>query len=108
MAQLADDPASSTSTSHEEGVIRDWSINTKFFSGKNGRVEKLHGIRLNWKTDNGRMVMEETAGSEFVLDRDSKAAGAWILCPEPGLAQVGQLGLKLDQSAAISSATPII
>ena len=27
-----------TSTSHEEGVIRDWSINTKSFSGKNGRV----------------------------------------------------------------------
>ncbi|MGO9059318.1 MAG: glutamate synthase subunit beta, partial [Candidatus Binataceae bacterium] len=39
-----------TSTSHEEGVIRDWSINTKSFSGKNGRVQKLHGVRLDWKT----------------------------------------------------------
>ena len=59
-----------TSTSHEEGVIRDWSINTKSFSGDNGRVKKLHGVRLNWKTDNGRMVMEEIPGSEFVLDCD--------------------------------------
>ena len=48
-----------TSTSHEEGVNRDWSINTKKFSGENGAVKKLHGVRLNWKRDDGRMVMEE-------------------------------------------------
>jgi NADPH-dependent glutamate synthase beta subunit-like oxidoreductase len=36
-----------TSSSHEEGVIRDWSINTKSFSGDaHGNVKKLHGIRL--------------------------------------------------------------
>ncbi len=89
-----------TSTSHEEGVIRDWSINTKFFSGKNGRVEKLHGIRLNWKTDNGRMVMEEIAGSEFVLDCDLVLLALGFLGPEPDGA-VGQLGLKLDQRGNI-------
>ncbi len=43
-----------TSTSHEEGVNRDWSINTKKFSGENGQVTKLHGIRLNWKTRDRR------------------------------------------------------
>ena len=89
-----------TSTSHEEGVIRDWSINTKFFSGKNGRVEKLHGIRLNWKTDNGRMVMEEIPGSEFVLDCDLVLLALGFLGPEPDGA-VGQLGLKLDQRGNI-------
>jgi glutamate synthase (NADPH/NADH) small chain len=89
-----------TSTSHEEGVIRDWSINTKFFSGKNGRVEKLHGIRLSWKTDNGRMVMEEIAGSEFVLDCDLVLLALGFLGPEPDGA-VGQLGLKLDQRGNI-------
>jgi len=89
-----------TSTSHEEGVIRDWSINTKYFSGKNGRVEKLHGIRLNWKTDNGRMVMEEIAGSEFVLDCDLVLLALGFLGPEPDGA-VGQLGLKLDQRGNI-------
>jgi glutamate synthase (NADPH) small chain len=89
-----------TSTSHEEGVIRDWSINTKSFSGKNGRVEKLHGIRLNWKTDNGRMVMEEIAGSEFVLDCELVLLALGFLGPEPGGA-VGQLGLKLDQRGNI-------
>ena len=38
-----------TSSSHEEGVVRDWSINTKRFSGDaNGNVRKLHGVRLEW------------------------------------------------------------
>jgi glutamate synthase (NADPH/NADH) small chain len=89
-----------TSTSHEEGVIRDWSINTKSFSGRNGRVEKLHGVRLNWKTDNGRMVMEEIAGSEFVLDCDLVLLALGFLGPEPDSA-IAQLGLKLDQRGNI-------
>lgn len=89
-----------TSTSHEEGVIRDWSINTKKFTGSNGRVEKLHGVRLNWKTDNGRMVMEEIAGSEFELDCDLVLLALGFLGPEPD-SVVGQLGLKLDQRSNI-------
>src|SRR5690606_26543353 len=35
-----------TSTSHEEGGERDYSILTKSFSGTNGRVERLHAVRL--------------------------------------------------------------
>ena len=34
-----------SSSSHEEGVIRDWSINTKHLSGDaEGNVRKLHGV----------------------------------------------------------------
>ncbi|MBV9121517.1 MAG: glutamate synthase subunit beta, partial [Chloroflexi bacterium] len=46
-----------SSTSHEEGGIRDWSINTKSFSGdEQGNLRKLHGIRLDWeKAPDGRM-----------------------------------------------------
>ena len=85
-----------TSTSHEEGVSRDWSINTKYFSGENGVVKKLHGVRLNWKQDNGRMAMEEIPGSEFELDCDLVLLALGFLGPEPdGI--VGELGLKLDQ-----------
>ena len=54
-----------TSSSHEEGVQRDWSVNTSRFSGENGAVKKLHGMRLNWKRDNGRMVMEADSGNRF-------------------------------------------
>jgi len=85
-----------TSTSHEEGVNRDWSINTKKFSGHNGQVTKLHGIRLNWeRSGNGRMAMEEIAGSEFELDCDLVLLALGFLGPEPdGI--ISQLGLKLD------------
>jgi len=85
-----------TSTSHEEGVNRDWSINTKKFSGHNGHVTKLHGIRLNWqKAGDGRMAMEEIPGSDFELDCDLVLLALGFLGPEPdGI--ISQLGLKLD------------
>jgi glutamate synthase (NADPH) small chain len=90
-----------TSTSHEEGVKRDWSINTKYFSGENGEVQKLHGVRLNWKQDNGRMVMEEIPGTEFELECDLVLLALGFLGPEPdGI--VGELGLKLDQRGNIA------
>jgi len=90
-----------TSTSHEEGVTRDWSINTKYFSGENGVVKKLHGVRLDWKQDNGRMAMEEIPGSEFELDCDLVLLALGFLGPEPdGI--VGELGLKLDQRGNIA------
>src|SRR5690606_16526635 len=37
-----------TSTSHEEGGKRDWSICTKKFSGTDGKVEKLHAVRVEF------------------------------------------------------------
>ena len=84
-----------SSSSHEEGVKRDWSINTKRFIGENGQVKKLIGARLNWKRDNGRMVMEEIPNSEFEIDCDLALLALGFLGPEPdGI--ISQLGLKLD------------
>src|SRR5262249_41059897 len=59
-----------TSSSHEEGVVRDYSINTKRFSGDaNGNVKKLHGVRLDWQPQNGGPPkMVEIPGSDFELD----------------------------------------
>ena len=55
-----------TSTSHEEGCARDWSVATKRFEGKNGKVEKLIGVRLEWK--DGKM--SEVPNSEFEIKAD--------------------------------------
>jgi glutamate synthase (NADPH/NADH) small chain len=55
-----------TSSSHEEGCERDWSVGTKRFEGKNGKVEKLIGSRLEWK--DGKM--SEVPGSEFEVKAD--------------------------------------
>jgi glutamate synthase (NADPH) small chain len=55
-----------TSSSHEEGVTRDWSIATKEFIGENGRVKALRTVRLEWKE--GKMF--EISGSESLLPAD--------------------------------------
>ncbi|KPK09477.1 MAG: glutamate synthase [Betaproteobacteria bacterium SG8_39] len=55
-----------TSSSHEEGVARDWSVATKEFIGENGRVTALRGVRLEWR--DGKM--HEILDSEFTLPAD--------------------------------------
>ena len=91
-----------TSTSHEEGVTRDWSINTKHFSGDtHGNVKKLHGVRLEWVQDNGRPVMKEVPGSEFALDCDLVLLALGFLGPEPDSA-IAQLGVKLTERSNVA------
>ncbi|MDP2706449.1 MAG: glutamate synthase subunit beta [Burkholderiales bacterium] len=55
-----------TSSSHEEGVQRDWAVATKRFEGKNGKVQKLVAVRVEWK--DGKM--QEVPGSEFEMKAD--------------------------------------
>ncbi|HZS69576.1 MAG TPA: glutamate synthase subunit beta, partial [Burkholderiales bacterium] len=55
-----------TSSSHEEGVQRDWSIATKAFIGEQGRVKALRAIRLEWK--DGKP--QEMPGTEFEMPAD--------------------------------------
>jgi glutamate synthase (NADPH) small chain len=55
-----------TSSSHEEGVERDWSITTKELIGENGEVKALKGARVEWK--DGRM--QEMPDSEFTIPAD--------------------------------------
>jgi glutamate synthase (NADPH/NADH) small chain len=73
-----------TSSSHEEGVIRDWSINTKRFTGDGaGNVRKLHGVRVEWRAgEDGRQRMVEVPGSEFELDADLVLLALGFLGPE--------------------------
>jgi glutamate synthase (NADPH/NADH) small chain len=55
-----------TSSSHEEGAIRDWAIGTKRFAGEDGRVTKVIAVRLEWI--GGKM--REVEGSEFEIPAD--------------------------------------
>jgi len=62
-----------TSSSHEEGVERDWAVTTKRFvdDGK-GSVRALVAARVDWQKDpmTGQMKMIEVPGSEFELPAD--------------------------------------
>ena len=55
-----------TSSSHEEGCDRDWSVTTKELIGENGKVTALKGARVEWK--DGKMT--EVPGSEFTIKAD--------------------------------------
>jgi glutamate synthase (NADPH) small chain len=55
-----------TSSSHEEGANRDWSITTKNLIGENGKVTHLVGAKIEWK--DGKM--SEVAGTEFTIPAD--------------------------------------
>ena len=53
-------------SSHEEGGMRDWSVNTVRFSGDaDGNVTKLHGVRVG-----PAPKFEAIPGSEFEMDVD--------------------------------------
>ena len=65
-----------TSSSHEEGVDRDWSIVTKAFKAGTGkdkdRVKAVVAVRVEWKKDEatGATKMVEVEGSEFDIPAD--------------------------------------
>src|SRR5690606_39029724 len=62
-----------TSSSHEEGCERDWSVTTKSYKDDgNGRVGAIVAARVEWTRDetSGQMRMTEVPGSEFEIPAD--------------------------------------
>jgi glutamate synthase (NADPH/NADH) small chain len=91
-----------TSSSHEEGVIRDWSVNTKRFSGDSSRhVRALHGVRLDWQRGaDGRWQMIEVPGSDFELEVDLVLLALGFVGPErAGL--LTDLGVRLTERGTV-------
>ena len=89
-----------TSSSHEEGCQRDWSVATKRFEGKNGKVEKLVAARVEWK--DGKM--QEVPGSEFTLKADLVLLAMGFVGPVPtGLLE--QAGVEKDSRGNVKADT---
>ncbi len=90
-----------TSSSHEEGCDRRWSVLTKRFEGKNGKVTELHGCNVEWTQTNGKWQMKEVPGSDFVIKADLLLlAMGYVHVVHKGL--VESLGLKLDERGNIA------
>jgi glutamate synthase (NADPH/NADH) small chain len=87
-----------TETSHEEGGIREWGINSVKFTGdKNGNVTQLHGIHVGPPPK-----FEAVPGSEFTLDVDLVLIAMGFLGPvRDGM--IEQLGLALDKRGNVST-----
>lgn len=59
-----------TSSSHEEGCQRRWSVLTKKLAGSDGHVTELHGVGVAWTRGDKGMTFAEQPGSEFTLKAD--------------------------------------
>jgi len=91
-----------TSSSHEEGGKRDWSILTKEFTGEDGKVKGLKCVRIEWEADAaGRMQMKEIPGTEFELKCELVLLALGFIHPEHSLPN--QLGLELDPRGNIKA-----
>ncbi|MEA2000877.1 MAG: glutamate synthase subunit beta [Actinomycetota bacterium] len=93
-----------TSTSHEEGCERLWSVSTSSFEGSNGQVKALRGISVDWKQDGDRWEMTEVAGTAFELQADLVLLAMGFVSPiHEGL--IEQLGVALDQRGNVDADT---
>ncbi|MDR2079467.1 MAG: glutamate synthase subunit beta [Treponema sp.] len=89
-----------TSSSHLEGGERLWSVNTKSFAGKGGKLSAIHACRVDWAEKDGRFVMSEIPGSDFTLDADLVLlAMGFTHVVQEGV--VADFGLELDERGNI-------
>jgi glutamate synthase (NADPH/NADH) small chain len=86
-----------TSSSHEEGVERDFAVMTTKFSGEKGVVKKLHCVRVDAK-------MKAIPDSEFELAADLVLLAMGFVHPvHEGM--IESLDLALDQRGNVSATT---
>ena len=92
-----------TSTSHEEGCDRQWSVNTKAFIGdENGNLKALRMVDLTWESKDGRMQMVELPGSERDIPCELALLATGFLHPQHnGL--LTNLGLELDERGNVKA-----
>ncbi|RPH67417.1 MAG: glutamate synthase, partial [Hyphomicrobiales bacterium] len=86
-----------TSSSHQEGAERDFSVMTKSFSGQNGEVKTLHCVRVDG-------AMKEIPGSAFELKADLVLLAMGFVHPvHEGL--LTSLGVNLDPRGNVAANT---
>ncbi|HEX7217737.1 MAG TPA: glutamate synthase subunit beta [Burkholderiales bacterium] len=88
-----------TSSSHEEGVARDWSVATKAFKGKGGKLQSLQAVRLQWKDGKS----SEVPGSEFELPADLVLLAMGFVAPVQSLLE--EFGVQRDARGNAKAAT---
>ncbi len=88
-----------TSSSHEEGANRDWSVTTKELIGENGKVTALKGARVEWK--DGKM--SEIPGSEFTIKADLVLLAMGFVSPVQKLLEA--FGVEKDQRGNAKATT---
>ncbi|MDC0191184.1 glutamate synthase subunit beta [Rhodospirillales bacterium] len=94
-----------TSSSHEEGAIRDWSVTTKNFEVSDGKVVSLIIKRVDWALNNdGGVDLIEVEGTEERLPADLVLLAMGFVHPtHQGM--VADLGVVLDDRGNVKANT---
>lgn len=91
-----------SSSSHKEGCERLWSVATKSFEGKDGKLKRVNLVKVEWETDpSGRPSrMKELPGSEFAIEADLALLAMGFVGPErDGI--LSQFGVEFDKRGNI-------
>jgi len=85
-------------SSHEEGGVRDWSVNTVRFTGdEHGNVKQLHAIRVGPPP-----AFQPLPGTEFTLEADLVLLAMGFTGPVKN-GMIEQLGVELDQRGNVAA-----
>lgn len=92
-----------TTSSHEEGVERNWCISTReFIKDSNGNLKALKTVEVEWvDTENGRPQLREIPGSEKEWPCDLALLALGFTGPEKTLSE--KLGLEVDERTNIKA-----
>lgn len=91
-----------TSSSHEEGCVRKWSLNTKQFIGSNGQVTEVEVEEVEWSKDaTGRMTMKPTGKTDIIKADLVFLALGFIHPVHEGL--LTELGVALDARGNVAT-----
>ena len=94
-----------TSSSQEEGCQREWAVLTKRAIGRNGHVEKLECVRVEWmQSRDGRWAMQEVPNSSFELKADLVLLAMGFLGPRKA-GMIEQAAVTLDPRGNIAANT---
>jgi glutamate synthase (NADPH/NADH) small chain len=86
-----------TSSSHEEGAVREFAVLTQKFSGEDGVVKKLHCVKVDDK-------FKPVAGTEFEIEAELVLLAMGFVHPvHEGM--IASLGLTLDPRGSVKADT---
>ncbi len=93
-----------TTTSHEEGGERHWSILTKAFTGEDGRVNRISCARIDFSQKDAKScpTMIEVPNSQFTIKTDLVILAIGFVHPEHD-GPVKDLGLVLDKRGNVQT-----
>ncbi len=94
-----------TSSSHQEGAVRDWAITTDQFIGEDGHVHALDAVRVEWKAgDDGRLAMSPVADTRQSLKAELVLLAMGFVHPtKEGM--ITDLGVGLDGRGNVEANT---